>query len=234
MSPPRLDPADISVKVQHNESVSDPSILLLEDDDFSRTLLIGTVEGLGFHKVYSAATASEAAAHAGQTKMDVAILDLHLGGGPTGVDVAEFLREKNPFIGLIFLTSFANPRMVGNHQDLPVGSIYLSKGNLPEPGLLEVVINTVHQSPLASSHKSFLAEAKEGAPKLTGKQMDVMRLVAHGYTNSEIARLHNTTERAVEKGIQRLAAALEISTQPGRNARVLIATSYFQNSRLSP
>lgn len=221
------------MRVQDNKAASDPSILLLEDDDFSRTLLTGTVEGLGFRKVYPASTASEAAAHAGKTKLEVAILDLHLGEGPTGIDVAEFLRGKYPFIGLIFLTSFANPRMVGNHQDLPVGSIYLSKGNLAEPGLLEVVINAVHQSPLASSHKSFASEAKEGAPRLTGKQMDVMRMVAHGYTNSEIAHVHHTTERAVEKSIQRLAAALEIPNQPGRNARVLIAIAYFRNSRRS-
>lgn len=220
--------------VHDNDNVSDLSILLLEDDDFSRTLLTGTVEGLGFHKVYAASTASEAAAHARKTKLDVAILDLHLGAGPTGIDVAEFFREKNPLIGLIFLTSFASPRMVGNHQDLPVGSIYLSKGNVAEPGLLAAVINAVHQSPLASSHKSFVAKAKEGAPKLTGKQMDVMRLVAHGYTNSEIAHVQNSTERAVEKSIQRLAAALEIPNQPGRNARVLIATAYFGNSRRSP
>jgi len=224
---------DINPQNGNNRYVSGPLVLVLEDDDFTRTLMVGTLAGLGFQNVYAASTASEVTQLASKVNIHVALLDLDLGEGPTGVDVAEHLRRKNPLIGLVFLSSFPNPRMAGNHRELPVGSIYLSKNDVADPGSLEVAIKEAHESPLASSHKTFLTRTLKRAPKLSGKQIDVMRLVALGYTNSEIARRQNSTERAVEKSIRRLAAALGISSQPGRNLRVLIAGAYFHSNRQS-
>jgi len=211
--------------------MGDPSILVLEDDEFTRTLLVGTLSNLGFRNVFPAATASEAVRIAGESRPKVALLDLHLGIGPTGIDVAERLRSKNPLIGLVFLTSFTDPRLAGNFPELPEGSVYLVKSSVAETDFLEIAIRHAYEHPLASATKAARVATNDSGIKLTNRQKDVLRYVAHGYTNAEIARLEGVGEGAVEKTVQRLAAALDIEPQPGRNIRVLIAGAYFQRVR---
>lgn len=56
------------------------------------------------------ATAKEALLLAAETRPDVAVVDLDLGEGPTGLDVAHRLREMFPRIGLVVLISGIQPR----------------------------------------------------------------------------------------------------------------------------
>jgi DNA-binding NarL/FixJ family response regulator len=65
---------------------------------------------------------------------------------------------------------------------------------------------------------------------LSDKQIEMMRLVASGLSNSEIAKRQWITEAAVEKAISRLCKKLEIVVSKEQNLRVLIAGAYHQYS----
>jgi DNA-binding CsgD family transcriptional regulator len=64
--------------------------------------------------------------------------------------------------------------------------------------------------------------------ELTDKQIEMMRLVASGLSNSEIAKRQWMTEAAVEKAITRLIKNLKLESSKEQNQRVMIASTYHQ------
>ena len=103
-------------------------LILVEDDAFTRATLGDALAHQGFDVKARVATAAEALAAQKECDPQVAVLDLDLGIGPTGIDVAIALRSRNPKIGIIFLTTYKDPRLIeSNLPSLPEGAIYLNK-----------------------------------------------------------------------------------------------------------
>jgi DNA-binding NarL/FixJ family response regulator len=57
-------------------------------------------------------------------------------------------------------------------------------------------------------------------------QWEILRLVAAGYTNAEIARRRSLTEDAVNKAVTRLVKQLDIPLSKEGNTRVLLTQAY--------
>ena len=107
-----------------------PRVLVVEDDDFTRNLLISALRSQDCDVVLESASATYALKTASRMRIDVAVLDLNLGRGPTGLDLALGLRRNIPEIGILFLTSYKDPRLLGNSTQLaPHGSVYLEKNS---------------------------------------------------------------------------------------------------------
>lgn len=158
----------------------------------------------------------------------VAVLDLDLGSGPNGVDLGHALRRLYPDIGLILLTSFEDPRLMGGIQTLPVGTIYLTKRAVGNDEILPRAMEAVLAHPCAESN----ARVGDGYAQplgLSDNQVDIMRLVAEGHSNAEIGRRLHLTERGVAKAVSRLVKQLHLDPGPDGNVRVLITQAYFQH-----
>lgn len=197
------------------------SVLLVEDDNLVRTALAA---GLTLHgyEVAAVADARSAMSSFHATPPDVAVLDLHLGAGPTGLDLAVGMRERSPDLGLVLLTSFTDPRLLRSSLDtLPPGMLYLVKQSIDDLSLLAAAIESAPESVRAP------AAAAPRSP-LTAAQADTLRLLAAGLSNSEIARVRVVTEATVEKTIARTAQALGIPYEDGVNQRVALARAYFR------
>ncbi|MGA0945803.1 MAG: hypothetical protein ACO3UW_08555, partial [Candidatus Nanopelagicales bacterium] len=73
----------------------------------------------------------------GLTSPDVAVLHLHLGAGPTGIDLAAGMRQRQPSVGLVLLTSFTDPRLLRTSLDtIPAGMLYLVKQSIDDLSML--------------------------------------------------------------------------------------------------
>jgi DNA-binding NarL/FixJ family response regulator len=64
--------------------------------------------------------------------------------------------------------------------------------------------------------------------KLTNKQIEVLRMVAQGYTNTEIARRRQTSVRAVERMLTTIFITLEINHLADINPRVEAARLFIE------
>jgi|TARA_B110000503_G_scaffold119400_1_gene181182 DNA-binding NarL/FixJ family response regulator len=206
------------------------SVAIVEDDAFTRTTLHSALDAKGLNVVFSTADASEAVRLAQLKFPHVALLDLHLGKGPTGVDVAVELRRQNPNIGLIFLTSFDDPRLLDSSiGELPENSTYVTKSTI---GDVDALVKLLYTSALGKSVKSSALEVGP-LQGFTRRQMSILRLVALGFSNSEIAKQLFITEKSVESAIRRLAHSLNIRTDPSANQRVHLANVFLRSSGLS-
>ena len=197
------------------------TVLLVEDDNLVRAALAAGLTHHGF--AVTAVGDARAAMDAFVTiTPEVAVLDLHLGAGPTGLDLAVGMRDRSPDLGLVLLTSFSDPRLLRTSLDtIPAGMLYLVKQSVDDLALLAAAIESAPEA----AHSPATAAPRS---PLTSAQADTLRLLAAGLSNSEIARVRVVTEATVEKTIARTAQALGIAYEEGVNQRVALARAYFQ------
>lgn len=198
-------------------------VLIVEDDGFTRMLLRSQVEQLGHTVTADAASATRALTAVASAAPDVALLDLDLGRGPTGIDLAFALRERFAQIGIVLLTSYADTRLIGDQRPLPPGTLALVKRSLEEPNQLDDALCMALASPLGSERA-----VDHSRIRLSDGQIEILRLVANGFSNAEIAKRRTLSESAVIKAVGRLVDQLGLQPQPGDNQRVLLTQAYFR------
>lgn len=201
-------------------------VLIVDDDGFTRSLLVATVAGLGHVVVGDCANGSDAMKAAEVEPPDVALLDLDLGSGPTGADVGHGLRRRLPSLGIVILTSYEEPRLMGSRLRIPDGAIYLVKQAISEPREIDRAIRMARE-PRTHTPASGSRDFTSAVRGLGDGQVEIMRLVAAGLTNAEIGRRRHMSEHAVGKAVARLVKQLGLEHGDGDNPRVLITQAYF-------
>ena len=209
------------------KSMSNPLRLMLVDDDpFTRLTLCATLTALEFSNIAQAATVAEAISVAADAKPQVAILDLDLGEGPTGIDLAHRLREISPRIGIVVLSTYTEPRLIGSKQQaMPDRAIYVVKQSITSSDML---LDAITKS---LSSVAFLSESIAPPSPLAefgDTQVEIMRLISAGMSNAEISESLFMQEGSVEKAIARLIKKLGIKATRKQNQRVLIAQEYYR------
>jgi DNA-binding NarL/FixJ family response regulator len=66
--------------------------------------------------------------------------------------------------------------------------------------------------------------------KFSAIQVDILRLIANGLSNSEIAERLYVSERTVEKNIAKLIKILYLQVEKSHNQRVVLTRAYFELS----
>ena len=177
------------------------SIMVIEDDSFTRSTLCAALRSLGLNVVAESGSSREALV-LGRTHLpSAALIDLDLGKGPTGIDLAIALRQIKRDIGIVFLTSYDDPRFLRpNLPPLPVGSQYLVKKSVGEITTVTRAIKNAIASAKQSSSGARALQSGGGVnlSELTNIQIETLRLVSQGLTNSEIAKQRFITIKSVE------------------------------------
>jgi len=93
--------------------MSEPlKVLIVEDEALLAMELESLVEEAGHQVVGWATSSAEAKAMVATTDADIAFVDIHLTDGPTGVEIAEHIRESQRSV-VVFMT--ANPKRIPDH-----------------------------------------------------------------------------------------------------------------------
>lgn len=201
-------------------------VLIVEDDAFSRSTLIDALRHQGFEVVGATDNALDARKACQSYLPDVAICDLDLGVGPTGIDIAQVLRKISPRIGLIILTSYRDPRLLDSQiPPLPTGTILMNKKELTSMAILGMQLTSAYKEPLKKRKQYW---AKTGKfQSLSTTQIEILKLVADGYSTADIAKSRKVSEQSIEKTIQRICKNLEITLTKDRSQRIQIVKAFF-------
>ena len=196
-------------------------VLLVDDDDFTRMTLRAVLASLDYEVIGDASNVVAAMDLARAGSPDIAVIDLDLGEGPTGIDLAHGLRTLLPSIGLVMLSSYADPRLIGRRtRPLPEGTQYLSKQSVGDARVLDEALRK-------SLDRDNTSPPAEGTA-LTDAQIEMMRLIAAGYSNAEIAKRMWITEDGVNRAVTRLVKQLGLQVSKEHNTRVLISRAYAE------
>lgn len=201
------------------------TVIVIEDDDLTRVSLVAALNSAGLVVVAHTGLASVGIEFVKQLKPQVALVDVHLGRGPTGVDLAHEMRKHDPRLGIVFLTSFQDPRLISESRPLPQGSQYLLKKDVSS---IETVTHAISDSLVGKNRKSR-TEFHGELTQLSDVQLETLRLVAGGLSNTEIAKRRNVTEKSVEASIARLFKSLRVERTTSSNQRVTLARVFYES-----
>jgi DNA-binding NarL/FixJ family response regulator len=149
--------------------------------------------------VGSAGSGAEALAAVAVLQPDVVLMDLSM-PGMSGVEATRRLLAVRPDTAVVVLTSFADPDLVVDALD--AGAVgYLLKDAEPD-GLVDAVRSAARgESPLdPRAARVILTSRSRPAPAsvLSGREKEVLVLVAEGLANKQIARALGIAERTVK------------------------------------
>jgi DNA-binding NarL/FixJ family response regulator len=204
--------------------------MLIDDDSFVRTTLQAGLAHYGIQVSDSLESASAAIKAIGESNADVAVVDLDLGPGPSGIDVCHTLRTHKPNLGLILLTSYQDPRIFDpSLSNLPKGCRFISKSELTDFNLLVQTILSARMKPFHSK-----SEGLTDSSILTITQLEVLKLVAQGLSTDEIAKIREVSPKAIESTIAKIHKAAGLKKSKSMNQRVQLARFYFLLSGKKP
>ena len=200
-------------------------LMVVEDEPLMASLLADTLRAAGF-EVATAGTVKEARALVEKFDPDMALLDIALGNGPTGVHLAHALSVSRPDISLLFLTRHADAESASSEGlALPPNVGFLRKHMVSDTALLLDAIEKVFAERAAEVR--HVGSPGQGIDGLPPQGMRVLRLLAEGHSNAEIAVRSGMSVKSVERWIDAIYRELEIEKSEGLNRRVEAARRYY-------
>jgi DNA-binding NarL/FixJ family response regulator len=202
-------------------SVKLAKVIVVDDDPFIRSTMESALKSSGF-ETSTFSNTRETIATFETIKPEIALLDLDLGLGPTGIDLAHTLRKLDPKIGIIFLTTYQDPRFADvRNKALPQGARYLVKSEVENIAqIISVILQTKHRPYNQNiNHMNKYSE-------LTDLQIEIWKAVTDGYSSSEIADQRGISEKAVEATLARIYLYLGIKKEKTNNPRIMLVNAF--------
>jgi DNA-binding NarL/FixJ family response regulator len=164
-----------------------------------------------------AATGEQAVELFREHRPDVTLMDLQL---PTmsGLDAIRAIRREDPAARIIVLTMYHGEEDI--YRALEAGAAtYLLKDSISDD--LITMVREVHAGnrPIPPNIVAVLA-ARAAQPSLSAREVEVVRLIAQGLRNKEIATALHITEETAKVHVRRVFAKLNVND---RTAAVRIA-----------
>lgn len=204
--------------------------LVVDDEPMVAALIrdVLTTAGFEVEVAHSAAAASEVLA---DFDPDIAVLDIALGRGATGIDVAHLACKTYPATALLLLSGYPDIRTAQlTHSEVPPGCQFLSKSDVVKGTVLIDAVEAVLRD-----NEIIVGDADDNPGPLAAlskAQLAVLHLVAQGFTTVEIARRRECTTSAVEKMLGTIYSRLNIDAGGSIHPRVEAIRIYVEASAL--
>lgn len=207
------------------------SVVIVEDDAFMRSLLAEYLEKAGF-LVSTASSAADARRQINAVDPDAVVIDIDLGPGQSGLDVAATLNAEANEVGIVFLTNYSDPRFAGEElASVHPKAAYLNKHMIEDSSILLLALNAVL---VERDVEAYRYDKRTDRPmaRLSASQIQALRLLAEGKTNQQIAEARQRSIEATESLITRTLVSLGLDSNADVNARVFAAREFM--SQIAP
>ncbi|MCP4428072.1 MAG: response regulator transcription factor [Chloroflexi bacterium] len=187
-------------------------LILVDDHSVVRRGLRSYLESFPGIEVVGEAESGEAALERLEDWLpDVAVMDLLMPGGMDGIEATRQIRRLSPHTQVVVLTAHTDEARVV--AALRAGAIgYVRKDAEPELLLTAVRAAARGQSMLDPAIAvSVLQELAGGIDSLTKREMGVLRLLAHGRTNRQIAAELVVSEETVKTHVGNILSKLHMA-----------------------
>jgi DNA-binding NarL/FixJ family response regulator len=157
---------------------------------------------------------------------DAVLMDINLGAGEDGIDLAGFIK-KNYSIPLLFLTSYTDKETIGRAKEAePYAYIVKPFDEKTLLASLEIALsNFAKRNNKQVPVLSFLKINKHLINQVSEREFEVLQLVYEGKTNQQIAEKTLISVNTVKKHINSAYLKLDVATRTSAVARLLELTA---------
>jgi DNA-binding NarL/FixJ family response regulator len=211
-------------------------VLIADDSTLLREGAVRLLEEAGFEVVGQAGDADDLLRKVRAHRPDVAIVDVRMPPDNTddGLRAALTIREELPEVGILLLSQYVEDRylstlLAGGAE----GVGYLLKDRVSEVERLTEAVERVAAGGSVLDPDvvaQMMGRSRDEGPldSLTGRERDVLGLMAEGRTNRSIAGELFLSERAVERHVTSIFRKLDLPASDQAHRRVLAVLAHLR------
>lgn len=212
----------------------DPTLIVEDDAAMQRRLmcLLGGLDGSGVHEIGVAGSMAQAKAWFGLRIAHLVLIDIGLPDG-NGIELIAWLQRHHPQVAIVVVSAWADEETVvaalragatgyllkeREDVELQLALQSIRRGGAPiDPFIARRILALLPATPAADT-----APAPDHAHALSERETEILRLVARGYSNREIAELTALSRFTVEGHTKAIYRKLAVGS---RTAAVFEAKS---------
>jgi DNA-binding NarL/FixJ family response regulator len=213
-------------------------VLIADDEVLLRAGIARLLERAGMEVVAEAGDAREALEAVVEHRPDVAICDVQMppDGTDDGLRLAITIRKDHPRTSVVVLTQFVEERypleLIGDDAE---GVGYLLKQRVADAQSFVDAVRRVAGggSALDPEVVALMVGRRRrdnAVDGLTGREREVLTLMAQGMSNQGIARELDVTPAAIEKHVTSMFAKLGLGPEPLQHRRVMAVLTLLRAS----
>jgi len=189
-------------------------VLLADDHPVVRSGIRAELDGAeGIEVVGEASSGDEALRLVEELRPDVLVLDVVM-PGMDGVEATRLLQERHPELRILALSAYEDNEYVFGL--LSAGAV----GYVLKEEALDTVVEAIRAASRGETWLSKRVEEKvvrratgEEEVPLTGRELEVLRLMAKGWSNQRIAKELSITERTVRFHVENILTKLGVRSR---------------------
>lgn len=197
-------------------------VAVIEDQLQTRQMLSFLINANdGFRCVAAFENGEEAVANIPTLCLDVALVDIHLLNGMTGIDCVRQLKAMCPEVEFIMCTSLEDTDNIFNA--LQAGATgYITKSTPPEKILESIADAHTGGSPMSSQiarkvighfHKEETQKKNAELEKLSAREQEILNYLSKGHRYKEIAATLFVSVETVRKHIHNIYEKLQVNSR---------------------
>ncbi|GGI42266.1 response regulator transcription factor [Mammaliicoccus stepanovicii] len=205
-------------------------VLFVDDHEMVRigiSSYLSTQEDISV--IGEAASGREGIAKAEELQPDVILMDLVM-DDMNGIEATQHIKQNQPSVKIVMLTSFIEDNEVYQALDAGVDSYILKTSSADDiANAVRKTFNkeSVFEAEVLVKMRNRMNQKAELFELLTEREMEILLLIAKGYSNQEIASASHITIKTVKTHVSNILSKLEVQD---RTQAVIYA---FQHNLIS-
>jgi DNA-binding NarL/FixJ family response regulator len=212
-------------------------VAIAEDSAILRDGLVQLLADRGFEITEAVADAKGLRAAVGRDCPDVAVIDIRM--PPTftdeGLRAAIELRQAHPGLGILLFSQYIETRYAADLlADDAAGIGYLLKDRVADTSdfveaLVRVASGGTALDPEVVTQLFGVSRRADSLSRLSGREREVLSLMAEGRSNAAIASALVVSEGAVEKHVANIFSKLDLPVSQSDHRRVLAVLRFLDS-----
>jgi DNA-binding NarL/FixJ family response regulator len=191
-------------------------LLIVDDHEIIRVGLRMMLDGSGFEIMGEATTAAEAIEAVDRELPDVVLMDIRMEGGD-GLNALGRMKLDHPDLPIVLFSAYDNPTYIARAVALGASGYVLKSA--PRERLLEAINTAVAGESAWTREELRRVTGALATPRLsqdievplTQRESEVLRQMALGLTNKEIAKMLGISYETVKEHVQHILRKIGVS-----------------------
>jgi len=161
-------------------------VLIVDDQVLPRQLFESIVAGSDRYELVDAIDSARIAdTYCARGGVDLVLMDVVMNDGSNGLDAAERIKRSYPQVRIILVTSMPDAMFLQRARQIGVDSFWYKE--VQSRPMLEVMDRTMAGERIWPDHPPVAQLGLAKSTEFTERELDVLRLLAEGLTDKEIA-----------------------------------------------